>query len=1522
MADSLKIRVSLELDAMETGNDLAKQINNLNIEPIKVGLKLDPKKVDLSALNKVDFSEIKNRFSDIFEIDGAVIKDLKESMNSIERIINTNLSTLQVAKLDQLAESLSDLGRSFKIDANALNQFEKLNTTLTEFNKLSKEAQDALIGKNPSRKVVGNLDDISNEVSKKFGVSSQQLAQSIKEANEDLRKSFDNIAQSQIKSATKYLDVQDGIAEVVRKKWNDWTDLTETTFTDGTKLGKMTANVETYLNKIEKQYESVTKSIRENNVKLHKAMTEGDLVGIGYYESIIKDFESLKKKMVADVNNSPFADELNKEFSRIDNLNKRVQDFAISQYDSGVLEKKQKEYLNKIESFADKIVKLNKEINKAKGEGLVGEYTKTLVADMTKAKTDLSNYLDKTVKEIFPDDIKARIELKKKATDIIEAMDDANNLYQAKMDEKEEKKLQKSNLNKFLEEYKKNVNEIESLGKKLATALDNGQLDYASNLQAEITALKERQQELKENAKALTSYKKAMESVAEVEEKSRRNTELHNSYLENRNKIQQQQADKKAEEKLVQEESAKRDRELKDIQNKQKQYWEDMLKHQDIVAKGYEQVTKTLTDKQNKYIEALSEDSTEKAKGLQESIKYWKEQKDNLLREINNSKFTSDFYNQIKDIDKRNDLTIGEFESSLADSVRKDSLKELVNEYSKNAKKISQLKKELLSTDEDGKAYKAIDTRIKALQKEQRDIKKSIQEYENYEGSLNKITKLQKELDANNRLTSAKNVDKIAKQEGKTEEEILNKIVKEREKLARLIEKEQTSVIDAYEKYAKLVAGAEKQYLTAVLSDDNATAEALEKVIARYEGIRNNLLQQINDKGLNNLFKDRLDTISQDINLDLNVHSGKLSDKQSKSQLKEQLREDSKALKEYVDEYDRLYKQISEEKLKIARYDQKGESINSEAHKNNLDRLKEELKQHELTVNALNKKEEALKEVAKINKFYDNRLELGNADVDQKIQISSYKTFKKEQDELVSRYKQLYQEKERFEKAMSTAVDTTAYEKLKRDLEEIGNKLTEVRSKITSQDHLGKIEVFDADKVTAQGREITQSITKIKAEAQSMIATVNELKNSEYVDKSSLALLEVHLNKLATANLDATQNEVRELNTRLTETKNLLSHLQGGIDNNIFQSNKAIELDKINDAIAKFKKDFQGVLSESSFEALENSARRLASVMDRDSFSQGARELTSQLKHARNQMDGLVRESNKYNFFEDLYTNMRTYQLGDLIVDGIQNALYSVKDIVISIDSAMANVKKVANPIDVNTIDKLESVKSQAINISKEVGMASEDVINSISDTIQSGGYAMQEAVEIARQTMMLANVGEMSAENATKGVVSMLAGFKLDPLKQMQVEVDGVTKKTNELTNAMDMVNHVGNNFAISTEGIINAMQGGATVLNSYGVGMEETIALITGANRTLQDPTVVGNGLKSIAINMAGIKADAYTGELALNKTALTLKEIAGIDVFEDKDKTKVKDMVDILDELYDRWGDFTEVEQRGLSEAIAGM
>jgi TP901 family phage tail tape measure protein len=67
--------------------------------------------------------------------------------------------------------------------------------------------------------------------------------------------------------------------------------------------------------------------------------------------------------------------------------------------------------------------------------------------------------------------------------------------------------------------------------------------------------------------------------------------------------------------------------------------------------------------------------------------------------------------------------------------------------------------------------------------------------------------------------------------------------------------------------------------------------------------------------------------------------------------------------------------------------------------------------------------------------------------------------------------------------------------------------------------------------------------------------------------------------------------------------------------------------------------------------------------------------------------------------------------------------------------------------------------------------------------------------------------------------------------------------------------------------------------------------------------------------------MKASAEDGSLELNKTSLALKEIAGIDVYSDKSKGQVKDMVTVLDEVQKKWGSLREDEQLALSEAISG-
>lgn len=115
--------------------------------------------------------------------------------------------------------------------------------------------------------------------------------------------------------------------------------------------------------------------------------------------------------------------------------------------------------------------------------------------------------------------------------------------------------------------------------------------------------------------------------------------------------------------------------------------------------------------------------------------------------------------------------------------------------------------------------------------------------------------------------------------------------------------------------------------------------------------------------------------------------------------------------------------------------------------------------------------------------------------------------------------------------------------------------------------------------------------------------------------------------------------------------------------------------------------------------------------------------------------------------------------------------------------------------------------------------------------------------------------------------------------------------------------------------------MQSGGSTMSAFGLDIKESTALITAANEAIQNPSRVGNGLKALTSNLAGLKTSADTGEISLNKTGIALKTIAKIDIFTDKSQNKVKSMTTLLDEVNAKWGDLTDTEQKGLSHAIAG-
>ena len=63
------------------------------------------------------------------------------------------------------------------------------------------------------------------------------------------------------------------------------------------------------------------------------------------------------------------------------------------------------------------------------------------------------------------------------------------------------------------------------------------------------------------------------------------------------------------------------------------------------------------------------------------------------------------------------------------------------------------------------------------------------------------------------------------------------------------------------------------------------------------------------------------------------------------------------------------------------------------------------------------------------------------------------------------------------------------------------------------------------------------------------------------------------------------------------------------------------------------------------------------------------------------------------------------------------------------------------------------------------------------------------------------------------------------------------------------------------------------------------------------------------------------AKDGTIHLNKTAKSMQEIAGIDIYADKKTGQIKDMTVLLDELQGKWSTLSEEERLALSNAIAG-
>lgn len=205
-----------------------------------------------------------------------------------------------------------------------------------------------------------------------------------------------------------------------------------------------------------------------------------------------------------------------------------------------------------------------------------------------------------------------------------------------------------------------------------------------------------------------------------------------------------------------------------------------------------------------------------------------------------------------------------------------------------------------------------------------------------------------------------------------------------------------------------------------------------------------------------------------------------------------------------------------------------------------------------------------------------------------------------------------------------------------------------------------------------------------------------------------------------------------------------------------------------------------------------------------------------------------LKEKAWFSWVGNLASMVSIYDVFNKIKEGVET--------ITSLDTALTEMRKVSN----ESVSSLKAYQSTTFDTANDVGTTAQVIQNSTADWMRLG-ESMNEAAESARTSNVLLNVSEFdSIDSATESLVAMSQAYK--DLDKMQI---------------VDVLNNIGNNFSISTDGLATALQDSASSLTTAGNDLNEAVALITAGNAVTQDPAKVGAGLRTISLRLVGTEA-----------------------------------------------------------------
>lgn len=484
-------------------------------------------------------------------------------------------------------------------------------------------------------------------------------------------------------------------------------------------------------------------------------------------------------------------------------------------------------------------------------------------------------------------------------------------------------------------------------------------------------------------------------------------------------------------------------------------------------------------------------------------------------------------------------------------------------------------------------------------------------------------------------------------------------------------------------------------------------------------------------------------------------------------------------------------------------------------------------------------------------------------------------------------------------KAVVSPETTARLAQVNAELKEIAvqnSTLTSQYRKITAQDSIEGINTSQVDLLKTKYQDLLKQTELLRVNRKS--ATDDDINGVRQL-QAEVQRLVAEINRQAEAAKKAASVDKEEKKEQMASLKEVIA-LYEQIDKYLLKNSRAKgteqyeSLKKIRDELHAVKQagDAAGEglasISKVNFKSKSGEVRNLESSL-RDAGKEG-RTLAEIISAAYQKFGGWM-------FITQSLTK---------IVSGFKQMVEEVKQV----DSAMTELKKVTDETDAS----YERFLTNASIRSRELGASLSDVVLATADFSRLG-FSIEDASSIADAVIVYKNVGDgiNDISEASESLISTMQAFGVN---------------ASDIMSIVDKFNNVGNRYAISSKGVGDALLDSASAMKAAGNSLDESIALITAANTTIQNPDKVGTALRSVSMYIRAAKEEAENAGIATDGMASSVSELreqifsltkGEVDIM--ISDTEFKSTYQIIKEISKVWDSLEGTDQSLVSELLGG-